>query len=413
MRFVPLLAALALAAPLAVAGDVEVREADAKLTRTEGTTFRDARGGCGVRDGADFQRFSVWVEGVPGEHSFRVWLGDGHETLHDVGAMTWTGGAYVLHRTTKEGGELPFGVESVRDLAERRVEVRAGADHVVLHGHVPVLHHEEPGDDDEPGHEEEPEPKPEHHEPLVARAAFHRTDHAPDGAKGVVAAIRRTDSSGLRVELGRLAPETGHLLYAGRGDDASLLDDFRTNGDGFARFAWDTVHGEGADLPFGADDLGDLAGLRLEVRDLDGRVLLYAEVPAVETKDDVEPVREKERHEDDATGTDVKIRVRIDPVKGHEDLHIVVHDLPKHDGGDKAGKRRGPRFVVVLLEDEDGNPVPVAAPRVRGGAARVRFTSRGGRELPLGAESLRDLAGRGWSVFLGSTRVASGDLPQY
>lgn len=408
MRLATSLAAVAVCAPLAVAAEIPVREAVSELERPDHAPFGDARGACDIREGGDFQRFRVAVEGVGGDAHLHVLLGDGHEQMHGIGSMTHTGHAHVLHLTTLEGGALPYHADSVRTLAERRIEVRDADGRLVLAGRVPAFREAE-----EPHH-----PAPPHHEPRVARSEFHRTDHAHEHeSRGVVVAILRADSSGLRIELGRLAPETGHLVYIESGDEMVLVDDLRTNGDGAARLAWDTEDGEGADLPLGADGVGELAGRRVEVRDLLGRVLLYAEVPAVAREEDVEPVHEEARHEDEETGTDVRIVVDIRPARGREDLRIVVRDVPRDASreGDRprGAKRTARRVVEVRLADDDGSLSAVAYPRVRGGRAAVRFTTRRGRELPHGAESLRDLSGRAFEVFLGGARIASGSLPQF
>ncbi|MCE9637618.1 MAG: hypothetical protein K8T90_18115, partial [Planctomycetes bacterium] len=154
------------------------------------------------------------------------------------------------------------------------------------------------------------------------------------------------------------------------------------------------------------------AGKRIEIRDLADNVVLYGEIPAVETTHDVEPVHETEHAEDPETGTDVDVVVRIEPEHGNEEVVIVVRDIPRETDA-AHGKRRMRRKAELRMDDGTGNVTTVAQARVRGSRARIRITTRGGRELPLGVESLRDLAGRGFDVVVGSTRTVSGSLPQF
>lgn len=425
MRLASLLASLVLCAPLAFAGEAVVHEASSALERPDGASASELHGGCSVRDGSDFQRFTVAVEGAGADATFHVWLGDGHETLHDLGAMDEHENVRILERTTREGGELPFGVESVRDLAERRVEVRNGEGDVVLEGHVPGI-----ADGTDGGGDGTDGGGDTSHEPYVAKAYFHRTDAAGEReSRGVLAATLRDDGSSLVMEFGRLVPEAGYVVHVGSGDHFEAFAEFTTNGEGGARVAADTA--EGDELPFGASDVSELAGLRVEVRDEDGHVILYAEIPSVAHEEDVEAVHHDERHEDAATGTDVRIVVDVRPDTGQESILIVVRDVPRHvDGGDdahegddaaKSAARRGARnrrrTVVLHLEDGTGGEASVAEVRLRGRAAKIRLggrrAARSGRELPLGVSSLRALSGRGWSLTVRGVRIASGNLPQF
>jgi hypothetical protein len=395
MRWTPYLAAVAVVS-FAFAETV-VQEAVAPLSRPDSPPQPDAHGACDIRTGPDFERFRVVVEGVNAEGPLRVFLGDGHETLNQVGEMPAGSRVRTFLRTTLEGGELPYGVESVRALAERRIEVRDGDSRVVLRGNVPVFAAP-------PGGEEPPPPAAE---PVVTRSTMRRTEEAGDReVRGTLVATRRADGSSLRLELGRFAPETGLLVYLWAENDLVLWDDVRTNREGAAVLAGDTAEGPG--LPLHAESVVALAGRRVEVRDGEGRLYLYGEVPAAETEHDEEPVHEEATHEDEETGADVHVEADIRPERGREELTIVVRDIPREGGAAK----RVARFVEVRMDDGTDTFEPVATVRVRGGRARLRYDSRRGDALPFGAESIRDLSGRAFRMYLGGTRVASGTLPQ-
>jgi hypothetical protein len=337
-------------------------------------------------------------------------MGDGMEHLSKIGELPKGASRREFTRTTLEGGELPYGVESVKSLGDRRIEIRDPEEHVVLKGGVPVIHDDTPPDGGGTGGDGGgTDPGPTETEPLVAKAVFHRTEFAGEReSRGVVVVTKRVDGGHVRFEFGRLAPETGYLLSIGARGNMTLVDDFRTNRDGGAGIDRDTADAHG--LQLGVDGVGGLAGKRVEVRDLDENVVLYAEVPAVETVKDTAPVHEEEHAEDPETGADVKVTVDIKPDKGREEVTIVVKDVPRTDT--QRTKRAGRRMAELVMDDGAGAATTVARTRVRGRYARVRITTRGGRELPFGVESVRDLSGRAFDVTVGGVRVASGTLPQ-
>lgn len=394
------LAALA-AVPVALAGETPspMKEARSELARPEEPSQPDAHGVCLLWSGAGFEKIRIVAEGLNADRALKILLGDGHENLVVVGELPAGERGRIWTRTNAEGGELPFGVESVRALAERRIEIRDMDDRVVLRGRVPVLPAVGP---------EEPPPPPPADAPVITRSTMRRTDENGDREpKGVIVASRRAESSALRIELGRLAPETVLLVYIWAEGDLVLWGDPRTNGEGGASVERDTAKGQS--LPLGAKSVGELAGRRIEVRDRDGRLLLYGEVPAAETAADEEPVREVETHEDAETGTDVRVEVDIRPERGREELRIVVRDLPRTSGAAKRARRT----VEVRMDDGSGSLAPIANVRVNRGRATVRFDTRRNDELPFGVESVRDLSGRGFELSVGGVRVASGTLPRF
>lgn len=405
MRWHTLLVTAAAVAPFAFAGDHVARDASAELHRPDGAPRSEAHGGCAILDAAEYDKFKVWMEGASGDLSYRVWLSNGGEAMSDLGAMDRSGNAWFFQRTTAEGGSLPFGVDTVRALMERRIEIRTTSNDLVLAGNVPVIHGDVPRD------EPPPPDKPPHDRPeiLSAKASFLRTDAAGDREmKGVVCVKRAGDDNAIRMEFARLDPETGYLIYMGAGDAMTLIDDVRANREGGAAFGREAGGEPG--LPFGADDVSELAGMRVELRSLTGAALLYTEVPALETREDTEPVHEKDRHQDDETGADVKVVLDIRPTKGHEELRIVVRDIPR-DRKDRGN--RDAQKLDLRMDDGDGTLRTVDTVRIRGRSARVRYLTRRGDRLPFDAATLRRLSDRAFDLRRqDGRRVADGRVPR-
>ena len=386
-------------ASLAIA-QTTVQEASSPLALPDLAPQPHAHGSCDVRTGPDFDRFRISLEGLNESVPLVVFLGDGHETMNAIGELPAGTSVRTLLRTTQEGGALPYAADTVRALGERRIEVRDGEQHLVLRGSVPVL----PPETDGGGGVTEPPPADA---PVVTRSTMHRTDEAGDRqVRGTLVATRRADGSALRLEIGRFAAETHYLVYVWTDRDLVLWDEVRTNREGAAALTGDTAEGPG--LPLHAESVVELAGTRVEVRDAAGHLLLYGEVPAAQSARDTEPVHADAVHTDAETGADVHVVVDVRPERGHEQLRIVVRDIPR-DGAPAKSRRR---FVDVRLADAEGAMQHVTDVRVRRGRARLRYDSRRGDELPLGAESVRDLSGRAFEVRLGGARVASGTLPQ-
>jgi hypothetical protein len=397
--------ALAFAAPFALATE-DVREAQAPLRHAENDLQPDAHGGVGIRSGPDFERFSVGVEGVGEDVSLRVLLGNGDEDFVEIGTLPPGSSNRQLVRTTLEGGELPLGVEHVDSLSGHGVRVEDGEHHLILVGEVPHF-------------QDAPDEPPPPSEPVVTHADLQRPEDGVDAdARGVVVSRHGDDGDALIVEVGHLDSEHGYLFYvgSGEGDGMVLVDDFSTNGDGAARIAREAAAGQplGDNLP----SLADLAGRRVEIRDLDGHVILFGHVPDAATEHDDDPVHEEGDVHDEASGADVHIVLDIHPDSGHERLNFDMHDLPHEgdaapDGG--AAKRRRIRPVVeVWLDDGTGTPALAGSTRMnRRGNARLRWTTRRGGSLPLAAATLRELAGRGFEVRVGGDVVLGGNLPSF
>ena len=406
MRMRTLVAVLALAAPLALATE-DVREAGAPLRHAENDLQPNAHGGVGIRSGPDFERFSVGVEGVGEDVLLRVLLGDGHENFVEIGTLPAGSSNRQLLRTTLEGGHLPLDAAHAADLSGHGVHVEDGDHHLILVGEVPHF-------EDAPG--EPPPPS----EPVVTRANLQRPEDGVDGdARGVVVSRHGDDGDALIVEVAHLDPEHGYLLRvgSGEGDGMIVVDDFTTSGEGGARIAREVPAGE--PLADNLPSLADLAGRRIEIRDLDEHVILFGHVPAAESEHDEDAVHEEDDVHDEASGADVHIVLDIHPDQGHERLHVDMHDLP-HDAhedataGDAAKRARTRPVVELYMNDASGTPALAGSTRMnRRGNARLRWTTRRGGSLPLGATTLRELAGRGYEVRVGGDVVLAGSLPNF
>jgi hypothetical protein len=426
MRFTAVVAAALFVASFAVAGDA-VREAAAPMSHADGGWQPSAHGGMSIRTGGEFERFSVGVEGVSELVTLTVQLADAEHHYHAIATLAAGSSHRRVDFTTLEGGHLPGDAVHAGDLSGRGVHVVDGEGHLILVGEVP--HFADAPDDDPP-------PAEHHDEPIVARAVMQRPDgSALKESRGVVVATHGDGGDSLRCEVGHLEPNTVYVVFIG--EDGAILGDVRTNGEGNAALGREAA--SGADLTDHLPSVAELEGRRVEVRDLDHRVVLYGHVPGVESEHDAEPVHEVGEAHDDATGADAHVVVRIRPEVGHETIRIEFHDLPHgdaphdaphgdepHDGADdgmhddmhdgmhdaKALRRRAK--AVVRLADEDGVMQPVATVRVgRRGRAAVRFTTRRGGRLPLGAATLRELAGRGFDVQVGGVRAVGGNLPTF
>lgn len=406
MRLAPFFAALVFAAPFAFAAS-EVREAEAPLSRPDGAPLVEAAGACDIREGSDFQRFRLTIRGVGGETPLNVFMGDGHERLVRIGEVPFGAMPRTFLRTTLEHGELPFGVETVRTLVGRRIVIFTGEERVVLQGEVPAFRDEPPPPDDEPDAE-----------PVSERNYMHRTDAAGEReSRGVIVAQRRETSSALIIEIGRLAPETGYLVRIGTEGAMTLLDDVRTNREGGAAIVRDTAKGQ--ELPLGADAVSGLAGKRVTVETLDGAVVLYGEVPTFEHMDTPEEsVHEEDRFVDEDSGAVVKVEVVVNEETGRERLRVECRDIPREsheprgDGPATKAARRG-KAEIWLADATDTLRLVDTVRILRGRRAVWSYLAHRGDELPFGATSLRQLAGRAFEIRVGGAVVAAGMLPRF
>ena len=397
MRFMTLVAAVALLAPLAFAAE-NVREASAALRHAEGGYLPTARGGVGIRTGSDFERFSVGIEGVSELATLKILLGDGHENFVEIGTLAPGLSNRHFVRTTQEGGHLPLDAAHAADLSGHGLRVVDGDNHLVLVGEVPHF-------DDVV----EPPPAPPA-VPVSTRANLVRPEGSTlHDARGVVVATHGQHGDSLRCEVGHLAPETVYVIYIGEGEGAVIFRDFRTNGEGGASVGREAAAGQS--LTDHLPSLAHLAGRRVEVRDLEHHVVLHGHVPGAATEHDAEPVHHEEEHHDAESGAEVHLEADLHPEQGHERLRMEMHDLP-HEGATKSSSRR--RVAAVLIDNGTGTLEQVATVRVsRRGRARLAYNTRRGDALPLGASTLRELSGRGFEVRVNGQRAVGGNFPAF
>jgi hypothetical protein len=246
--------------------------------------------------------------------------------------------------------------------------------------------------------------------PIVTRNVLQRPDGSPLGdARGVVVAVHGEHGDALRCEVGHLSPNTSYGMFVGESGAGIAVGDVTTNGEGGGQIVREAA--AGAALTDHLPSLADIAGRRVEIRDHEGHVVLFGEVPGAETPHDAEPVHHEEEHHDADTGADAHVVVEIHPEQGHERLRIELHDLPREHAQKAAG--RAPK-ADVLLEDGTGTLQTIATVRVsRNGRARVRYNTRRGDSLPFGVGSVRDLAGRAFEVQVGGVKAVGGNLPNF
>jgi hypothetical protein len=416
MRITSFIAAFALGAPLAFGADA-VHEAGADLHHADGGYLPNAAGNVGIREGSDFQRFTVTVREVGGDATLIVQLGTEHDQFVDVGTMAATAAGRILNLTTLEGGHLPLDVAAVHELSGHAVRVVDGDHHPVLVGTVPTFDATQPPQDPPPHDPPPQDPPPTTDHPpadITARADMVRPEDSPyDDSRGVIVAIKRADSEALRIEVGHLAPATHYVVFLGDDHGGTQIGDFTANDNGGALMTRDTAAGD--ELPLGAS-LADLAGRHVEVRH-EGVVVLLGAIPHVDAQQDVAPVHQDVREQDASSGATVRVIVDIHPRVGRESCDVRMSHLPTDEAPatdpttDGGTARAAPRRATadLYMDDGAGTMRLVGSARIgRGGRARLLFVTRRGGSLPLSAATLRELAGRALEVRVnGTTRVAS------
>jgi len=411
MRLASLVAAVALCAPLAVAGDA--REVGADLRHAETQIFPHAVGNVGIREGSDFDRFTVTCREVgDGAPTLIVQLAQ-NDQFSDVGTMSPTSTGFMLNMTTQNGGTLPLGVAHAHELSGHAVRVTDGDHNPILVGFVPTFDATVPPQDPPP---HDPPPTTPPAADIVGRAEMVRPENSPyDASLGVIVAVHRSDSEALRIEVGRFAPGTHYDVYIGDDNGGTRIGDFTANDHGGGLMVRDTA--QQMELPLGLS-LADLAGRHVEIRH-EQDVVLFGAIPHVEDHADVTPVHQDARQHDDASGASVHIVVDIRPRSGRETCDFGMTHLPTHEDAPPSGdasnpvpQRRAVRRVVLAelwMDDGTGTMQLVGTAKInRRGQARLHFTTRRGGVLPLGVATLRELANRGIEVRVnGRARVAA------
>jgi hypothetical protein len=248
------------------------------LTPPDGSPEPDARGGAGLRCCEGCCRFVVEVGQIAGLASLEVVLvgADGAETSLGTMEIDEHGmGRLVVEDCS--GDTLPFDMQDPASVLSTLLELRAQDGTVVLRGEASEVHeghHEGDGGD---GHHDGA------HEGGLAE--LDPPDGAPYGdARGVV--LVGWEDAGF----GTLVLEAGGLPTGAALDvrlvpaegDAVVLGSLEPGPEGGARFALELHAGS---LPLGVETPAAWAGLRIEVVDGDGVVLLAGEMPALHAGD--------------------------------------------------------------------------------------------------------------------------------
>jgi hypothetical protein len=376
--------------------DPAAQTGSAALTAPEGGP-QPLAGGCIEVEKKDTgQEFEVEVRNVDAAVALTVLIDDGTGTFVSIGPLEAGATERELELNTAEGDALPAGALTVEDLAGRTVQVRDGADAVVLSGTVPALgtHACEDGDDGDDDDQGEAEP-------ARARAALMRDAASPDAdASGCIKVEKEPGEESLEIRVAHLdAGLAIEFFLEDAGGAMVSVGTAAVDDEGGAEIEFSTE--DGGTLPLGAASVDDLAGRRVEVKTADGTLLLFGQVPAATTSASRTLARATLKDTDSAAR--VKIRARIDARAGRERLRIDVMRLMT--GGADA---------ELWMDDGSGTPALAGTSRVNhGGRARFQWDTRRGQGLPFGVETLRDLSGRAFEIRVDGTAAMSGNLPAF
>lgn len=246
------------------------------LTRDPDSPDGDVTGKVKIETRDDRERFEIEVEHLTVGTTVNFYLAPPPAEEEDpvftfvAAATANTDGDAEVERDTRDGDQLPLGAETVSDLEGYLIEVRldSGDEPLLLTGEVPTLPDEwpAPGDGVQAG--------------VRARARV-RLQAQEAGLEGHVE-LRRTERNRSRFEI-----EAEHLA-AGR-MVAFQLENAVGSGE-FVQLATCAANAEGkcefkmeGGLPLGLSDIAELAGRRVQVREMSangpGKVLLMATVP--------------------------------------------------------------------------------------------------------------------------------------
>jgi len=173
------------------------------------------------------------------------------------------------------------------------------------------------------------------HDRMHAEAALRRAEHSPDAdVEGEVHIVARADGDRFAIEVENLDAEAAVDVFLGEADggvDATFVGSATARAGGCAEFVR-----ESPDLPLDAARVGELSGLRVEVRlAATGELLLFGEVPDLPDPgaDPGMPPREG----DDARGSaplrgervelEGRVEIRTRPDHGREVFLVEVEGL--------------------------------------------------------------------------------------
>jgi hypothetical protein len=246
------------------------------LTRDPDSPDADVKGKVKIETRTDRERFEIEVEHLAPGTAVNFYLAAPPAAGSDpvftflASATANTGGEAEIERDTRDGDELPLGAETVADLEGYLIEVRLDTtdEPLLLTGEVPVLPDEwpAPGDGVQAG--------------VRARARVCLEAHEA-GLEGHVELRRRERSRNrFEIEAEHLAPGrmVAFHLESGVGSGEFVqLATCAANAEGECEFEM-----EGG-LPLGLTDIAELAGRRVQVREMStngpGPILLMATVP--------------------------------------------------------------------------------------------------------------------------------------
>jgi hypothetical protein len=221
-----------------------------------------------IKKGAQQVRFDIKARKVAQAVDHELWLEDGVGSdvfeLVDLLAAA-SGKSLSWSANTADGDALPLDAADAADLVGRRVEIRS-LDDVVLAGRVPALDASK--------------------KPSNTQLQLELPEGASPGAKGRLKLRAKADRGQQRFHLHvrKLAFSEGEQqLFVETApasdvfESAGLIDRLGASANG--RFRRDCKRGD--PLPVGAEDLAELEGRRIQVRDDLDQVVLEGVVPAL------------------------------------------------------------------------------------------------------------------------------------
>lgn len=253
----------------------ERHRARARLERAEGSPDPDVEGKVRVRSEFQHQVFAVEVENLEAGVAVEFFLDDPSDEagFASVGtAVADANGEAEMERNSNNGDQMPFGVDSVAELAGFRLQVRlANGGEILMKGEVPDLPSPGPIEGGSPGAQEHGRGKAE---------------LAPMGGDGVECKVEIRSRPDRDEE--RFCMEAEHLEA---GTPCAFEIENPDSGE-FVRFARRLADGEGEAevctqdglaMPLGAQGVRELVGLQVRVvlDDETGRTLCAGFVPAL------------------------------------------------------------------------------------------------------------------------------------
>jgi hypothetical protein len=144
---------------------------------------------------------------------------------------------------------------------------------------------------------------------------------------------------------------------------------------------------QGDVLPFGFDDVSELEGLQIEIRNTNNDVVLVSEMPSLEAQSRKAVVSVAATDESKVSG---KLQVRTRKGNGAQVFNLNVKGLAWNNG----------QSYRMVIETNAGNGVftDVGAVVRKGKKGVLKIRTRKGERLPMGVMSLQDLGGRSIEV---------------